>query len=224
MLIERRSFIKLPAFAAIGALAGIPQEFERSMTFDAFVAQVGAMAKRLVAQVAPAEEEYVYQVAAMAKAIDRVPDATLGEPFKGVMRSGLNYRGSGIVVVQWSMEAGMTYPAHNHPHYNAVTMGLEGECLVRNFDIVGEVPDMESQKPFAVRETQNHLLIPWRVSSIMSTGRDNIHTLQTESKRVRGIDVMTIVGKHIGFSFVSIDEKSRDSKGIYQARWGEHLM
>src|SRR5437762_1786582 len=133
MLIERRSFLKLPAFAAIGTLAGIREEFEGPITFDAFVAQVGAMAKRLIAEAAPEEENYLQQVAALTGQIDRVPDATMGQPYKEVMRTGMNYRGSGIVVIQWSMEAGLTYPAHNHPHYNGVTMGLEGECRIRNF-------------------------------------------------------------------------------------------
>ena len=115
----------------------------------------------------------------------------------------------------------MVYPAHNHPHYNAVTMGLEGECRIRNFDLVGEMLDFGSKKSFAVRETQNQLLTPGRVASIMSTKRDNIHTFQTGSTRARGIDVLTLVGKHIGFAFVNIDEKSRDAQGIYEARWGE---
>src|SRR5207237_47906 len=145
------------------------------ITFDAFVAQVGAMAKRLIAEAAPEEENYLQQVAALTGQIDRVPDATMGEPYKEVMRTGMNYRGSGIVVIQWSMEAGLTYPAHNHPHYNGVTMGLEGECRIRNFDIVGNAPDLDSKKAFEVRETQNQLLTPGRVTSIMSTNRDNIH-------------------------------------------------
>ena len=223
MFIERRAFLKLPAFAAVGTLAGIREEFEGPVTFDAFVSQVGAMAKSLIAEAAPEEENYLQQVAALAGQIDRVPDATMGQPYKGVIRSGMNYRGSGIVVVQWSMEAGLTYPAHNHPHYNAITMGLEGECRIRNFDIVGDAPELDSKKAFAVRETQNQLLTPGRVTSIMATNRDNIHTFRTESKRARGIDVMTLVGKHIGFAFVAIDEKSRNGQGICQARWSEYL-
>src|SRR5438552_12634355 len=88
MLIERRSFLKLPAFAAIGTLAGIREEFEGPITFDAFVAQVGAMAKRLIAEAAPEEENYLQQVAALTGQIDRVPDATMGQPYKEVMRTG----------------------------------------------------------------------------------------------------------------------------------------
>jgi hypothetical protein len=34
---------------------------------------------------------------------------------------------------------------------------------------------------------------------------------------------MTLLGKHIGFAFVAIDEKSRNAEGICEARWSEHL-
>ena len=57
----------------------------------------------------------------------------------------------------------------------------------------------------------------------MSTTHNNIHTLRTGSRAVRGIDVMTLVGKHEGFSFVEIDDASRDAAGVCGARWGESL-
>lgn len=226
--IERRAVLKMPALAALGILESFQDparsaaESSEKLTFDDFVKRVGSMAQQLIADAIRNEDDYLFKVASLAARTEGVPNATLGEPFKGVIRSGLNYRGSGIVVVQWSMEAGLKYPAHNHPNYNGVTVGLEGECRISNFDIVGKAPDLGTRGNFKVQETQSQLMIPGRVVSMMSTAHHNIHRLQTTSRRVRGIDVMTLVGKHVGFAFVEIDDASRNSEGIHEARWGEY--
>lgn len=226
--IERRAFLQLPAFAALTAWLGtrdelLAQDKPAKLTFDEFCAQVGAMALAVIADTSRNEDAYLFQVASLAHRIDHVPEVTLGEPYKGIMRTGRNFRGSGIVVVQWSMEAGLTYPAHNHPHYNGITFGMEGECRIRNFDPVGDAPSRDSAAEFQVRETQDQLLTPGRVVSVMSTEHNNIHTVTTGSRAVRGIDVMTLVGKHEGFSFVDIDMSSRDAASIHRARWGEKI-
>lgn len=225
MRIERRAFLMVPGAAAVAALVGLRREAAAEagagLSFDDYVARVGALAQATIADAARNEEAYLHEVAALSSRVERVPDATLGQPFKGIIRTGLNYRGSGIVVVQWAMEPGLVYPAHNHPNYNGVTLGIDGECRIRNFTPVGELPDRASAARFEVRLTQDQVLTPGRVVSVMSTERDNIHTLRTFSRPVRGIDVMTLVGKHVGFSFVVIDEKTRRGDEVFDAAWGE---
>lgn len=225
MRIERRAFLMVPGIAAAAALLGLRREAAAGtgsrLSFDEYVARVGALAKAAVADTARNEDAYLHEVAALSSRVGRVPDATLGRPFKGIIRTGLNYRGSGIVVVQWSMEPGLVYPAHNHPNYNGVTLGIEGECRIRNFTPVGDLPDPTAATRFEVRLTQDQVLTPGRVVSVMSTVRDNIHTLRTFSQPVRGVDVMTLVGKHVGFSFVEIDERTRRGDEVYDAAWGE---
>ncbi len=225
--IERRTFLRLPAAVAIGTWLGLrdellAQEGTGRITFDDFCDRVGAMALQVIADADRDEDAYLFQVAALARRIADVPAVAFGQPYKGIIQTGRNYRGSGIVVVQWAMAAGLTYPAHNHPHYNGVTLGLEGECRMRNFDPVGQIPRFDDPLEFQLRETQDQLLTPGRVVSIMSSARDNIHTLRTESHPVRGIDVMTLIGKHEGFSFVEIDAAPQ-SDGVHSARWGERI-
>lgn len=225
--IERRAFLRMPAGAALYVMAGLQESAGEarsgSLDFDGFVKRVGESALALIADSGRGEEAYLFEVAALAARLEGVPEAKLGEPFRGLIRTGLNYRGSGIVVVQWSMAPGLTYPAHNHPNYNGITLGLEGECRIRNFDPVAVPPEMGSAEGFLVRETQNHALTPGRVVSIMSTTHDNIHQLETADQAVRRIDVMTLVGKHVGFSYVELDEDSRTEEGMYEARWGERM-
>lgn len=226
--IERRAFLAVPAALAAATWLGLVDDLgaevpPHSLSFDEFCQQVGSRALALINDADRNEDAYLHEVAALARRVDQVPLTTLGEPYKGIMRTGRNYRGSGIVVVQWSMAAGLTYPAHNHPHYNGITVGLEGDCRIRTFDPIGELPPRDSTAPFQLRETQDQLLEPGRVVSIMSTTHNNIHTLRTSGRAVRGIDVMTLVGKHEGFSFVEIDESSRDADAAFAARWGESL-
>ncbi len=227
MRIERRTFLGASPIVAVATLAGIRRSVatERSagLTFDDYVAKVGALAKAAIADPSRNEDAYLHEIASLATRIDRVPEARLGQPFKGIIRTGLNYRGSGIVVVQWSMDAGLSYPAHNHPRYNGITLGIEGECRIRNFTPIGPLPEMATPARFEVRQTQDQVLVPGRVVSVMSTDHDNIHTLRTFSKPVRGIDVMTLLGPHIGFSFVEIDEKSKRGDEVYDATWGERM-
>jgi len=228
--IERRSFLRLPVFAAAAVWLGWKDELlaqegpaQDALTFDDFCRETGARALRLIEDEKRNEDAYLFEIASLLQRVDRVPDATLGNPYKGIMRTGRNYRGSGIVVVQWSMEGNLTYPAHNHPHYNGITYGIEGDCRIRTFDPVGALPAPGATDGFEVQQTQDQLLTPGRVVSVMSTVHNNIHTLRSGPRGVRGIDVMTLVGKHEGFSFVDIDETAATGSGVFPARWGEHL-
>ena len=147
--IERRTFLLLPGALATVSWLGLVDDLAAdtpaaTLSFDDFCKEVGGRALALIADAHRNEDAYLHEVAALAARIDQVPDATLGKPFKDIIRTGRNYRGSGIVVVQWSMEAGLSYPAHNHPHYNGITMGLDGDCRIRTFDPVGELPPRDS--------------------------------------------------------------------------------
>jgi hypothetical protein len=225
---ERRTFLWLPGAVAAATWLGLVDDLvadtpASTLSFEDFCKEVGGRALALIGAEDRNEDAYLHEVSALAARSSPAPEAALGKPFKGIIRTGLNYRGSGIVVVQWSMEAGLSYPAHNHPHYTGITVGLEGDCRIRTFDPVDALPPRDSTAGFQVRETQDQLLEPRRIVSIMSTTHNNIHTLRTGARAVRGIDVMTLVGKHEGFSFVEIDDASRDGAGVFAARWGESL-
>jgi hypothetical protein len=169
------------------------------------------------------EDEYLFQAAALVAKMKEFPTPEFGEPFMKVLYSSLSFRGSGIAVIQWKMEPNTTYPAHNHPGYTGTTVGIRGECRMRNFDYAGKPPEFLSKESFAVRETQNTLLRAGAVTSIMSTTRDNIHELQAGPVGVLAADIITKVGKDQGFSFVNISKTARDAKqGVYEATWGSH--
>ena len=211
MNIERRFFITAPAF--FGASLFLKSDFEE------FTARAGEYARQMIADPNRNEDEYLFRIAALAAALKQFPPAEFGAPFK-TMRSAMSYRGSGIAVIQWRMEPNTIYPAHNHPGYNGITLGIRGECRMRNFDIVGAAPDMKSRDTFLVKETQDNILRPGTVTSMMSTNRDNIHQLEAGNDGVIGADIIAKVGPDQGFSFVNIPGQAKDRQDrIYEATW-----
>lgn len=212
MQMDRRSLLTAPILLAL----------RTATDFEEFTAQAGRHAQRMIADPNRNEEEYLLLIAALAAGIKQFPPAELNRVFK-TMRAGMSYIGSGIAVLPWRMEPNTVYQAHNHPGYNGITLGLEGECRMRNFNVVGNAPDMKSKASFLVRETQYNVLRPGMVTSIMSTTRDNIHEIEVGSKGVRAVDIIAKVGPDAGFSFVNIAGKPKEPRDrVYEAKWGEH--
>jgi PCO_ADO len=221
MRIDRRSLLKAPMFLAT------PLIFKKlvlgaATDFEEFTTQAGRHALEMILDPNRNEEEYLLLVASLAAGIKQFPPAVFNRVFK-TMRAGMSYRGSGIAVIPWRMEPNTVYPAHNHPGYNGLTLGLEGECRMRNFNVVGNAPDMHSKQSFLVRETQYNVLRPGTVTSIMSTARDNIHEIEVGSKGVTAVDIIAKVGPDAGFSFLRISGKPKEPRDrVYEAKWDEH--
>jgi hypothetical protein len=227
-VVERRVLLSAPAALAASFL--LKHEMPESVTklsFEEFTKQATSNAARITAATDADEEEYVLTMASLAVRLKEVPPVQFGEPFKSVMWSALSYRGSGIPValIQWRMNPNSVYPAHNHPNYSGMTLGLLGECRMRNFDYVGPKPDYSSNAVFRIRETQDTVLSPGRVTSLMTTTRDNIHELHAGNEGVTGLDIVTrMAGPAEGFAFLNVRSKAQDeAKRIYEATWDEHI-
>ena len=81
---------------------------------------------------------------------------------------------------------------------------------------------MKSRETFLVKETQDNILRPGTVCSMMSTKRDNIHQLEAGNEVVIGADIIAKVGPDQGFSFVTIEDQPRNPKDrTYEATWKE---
>jgi hypothetical protein len=222
--VERRFMLGAPALFAASYLLGRPQQaFGEDLSFDEATKRMGQLAKPMIADANRNEEEYLFQMAALASTIKQYPAAQFGEAFRKVMWSAMSYRGSGIAVIQWRMEPHATYQAHNHPGYSGMSVGIRGECRMRNFDYAGKPPAFDSKKQFLVRETQNTILREGIVTSMMSTTRDNIHELHAGKDGILAVDIITKVGGDQGFAFLDIKAKPRDAaQATYEAVWAEH--
>ena len=199
LAVERRFFLAGPALlAASFLLMRSGKALAADATFEDIAKQIGQLAVPMIQNPNRNEDEYLFQAAALAMKMKEFPMPQFGEPFMKVLYGSLSFRGSGIAIIQWKMEPNTTYPAHNHPGYTGMTLGIRGECRMRNFDYEGNLPEFSSKERFAVRETQNTVLREGTVTSIMSTTRDNIHELHAGPQGVLAADIMTKVGRWNG--------------------------
>jgi hypothetical protein len=222
--VDRRFFLSRPALLGAWFLLGRPgAAFAAEPSFEEVTKQMGQLALPMIKDPNRDEHEYLFQIASLAVKIRQFPTPTFGEAFKGVIRSALSYRGSGIAVIQWRMEPNTMYPAHNHPGYSGVSVGIRGDCRMRNLDYVGTPPQFSSRESFLVRETQDTVLREGTVTSIMSTVRDNVHELHAGPDGILAADIITKVGQDEGFSYLEVAAAPRDTaKRIYEAAWGTH--
>lgn len=222
--VERRHF--LAAGAAALFCTWLPGRLlhagpDRSIELDDLIERAARLGEEYLAQGTDEEPSYLHELASVAARLGPIPRIELGPPFRGIMETGMHHRRDGLVLIEWRMQAGAVYQAHNHPNYNAFTLGLEGTCRIRNFQAPARYPATDSGATFSIRETQNSIVEPGRVASMMSTSHDNIHKLHAGDTPVRGLDVTTLVGEHVGFGFIDIDEASRSEDGQYEATWGD---
>jgi predicted metal-dependent enzyme (double-stranded beta helix superfamily) len=217
--IERRTVLfKLP-MAAAAFVATIPEMLSAGTTWEEFTSRTAALARELQGV---DEETYVYRLAAETVNAPDVPPGSKTGRFGKLdppVEFGPVFRGAPIMIIQWKLAPNAWLPPHNHPHYDVVTIGLEGEALLTHYDVDGDAPAFDAASPFAVRRTRETLIAPRRVSPLTSS-RDNIHTFKAGPKGARGIDINTRVGDDIGFSFLKIEPKPLDAaRGTFSARW-----
>jgi hypothetical protein len=237
-VMERRYFLRgsVVTAAAILALGSFPNNLlgqepakvvgpvgPDKLAWDDFLKQSVPVAQQLVADPAFSVDEYLYRIGSLATRLREIPDTKL-YPYTTVeprVKFAPSFRGSPFFIIQWRMEPGALFPAHNHPNASVCTLGFEGEVRLRNFEIVGEAPEYASKKTFRVRETHNETIARGRINTL-SPSRDNIHYFEVGKEAARGIDISTLHGKNAGFSFLDIGKQPMDSeKRIFEAAWNE---
>jgi hypothetical protein len=231
VIIERRRVLWLPVFAAAALIS--PRNlsayennnfFANSMSWDDFLKECLPKSAELHKNsTAQGQDAYLFWIASMAARLNLTtfPKTKLSK-FKNLdppAEFGVGYRGVPFFVVEWKMSPNAHFPPHNHPNVSVCTVGMEGEARIRNFEVVGDAPEISSDKKFNVRETHNELISAGRINAL-SAKRDNIHTFQVGKDGARGIDITTYHGKDIGFSFLDIQEKTFDAeKRLFEANW-----
>jgi hypothetical protein len=234
----RRRLIQLPIIVAAGAILGRAEKFfsnhgeEQAMTrmttgdldWQSFLKECLPVAQELHKDSSyQGQEAYLHWLASMIERVraSEIPRAKLGRfgKLEPAVHFGVEYRGKPFFIVEWWLEPGATLPPHCHPNASVCTLGIEGEARIRNFEVVGKTPAFESRETFLVRETHNEIIAPGRINAL-SALRDNIHTFQAGCAGARGIDISTYHGPDIGFSFLDIAAKPRDTNArTFEAAW-----
>jgi hypothetical protein len=191
-----------------------------ALAYEDFIARCRALAKAAAFDTAN-EDAYLFEIAALAARLASVPVRPMGR--FGTFDPPVEFAPLAIepplFVIQWRLAPGAVLPAHNHPSANVVTLGLEGECRIRNFEVEGGAPaDFASPQAFRLRETHDELVTPGRVNALSST-RDNIHELRAGPAGARGVDIGTMVARQDAFAFVELAKQIDPERRVYEARW-----
>ncbi len=229
VIVERRSVLWLSAGAVASLLLGgsrlraqDPQpgeESRRGLTFAQFLDEALPLARRVVASRGEDEEAYLLTIAAALSRLQD-PDAPVRDAMREFTRAN---RREGerfpLSAVAMRLEPGKGFSHHDHLDYDGVILGLQGEVRIRNYDPVGELPQIDSTATFAIRQTRDDLILPGRFSTL-GRNRENIHDLVAGKEGARVLDVFTFFSNDATSRYLDVDEKPRDADArIHDAVW-----
>lgn len=228
VVVERRCFLKSVALA-FGALsipgvatARLARGDER-LTYEEFLREVVPIAKKLVSDTSLAgQQRYLLTLASYAVRLADVPVPTMRDSGQGAGRGtfiGAIPGGDPFVVLHWQMEPGTVIRAHAHTYGNVLTLALEGEIRVENFEMVG-ARDFDAKGTFKARKTQSQRLTPGQVN-LVNLERDYIHGFQASARGGRGLDITTrIKERRETTPYLILSKKPVEIEpGVYEASW-----
>lgn len=233
-VVERRALLRgtaaLAAFGALGAqglastLAGDPPRAKSGgpLSFDEFLALANPLAAELVGDTSrDGQDRYLLALAALAVRMVDVPVPEMriqGDKMAGKTYIGANDGGEAFTVLHWRMDPHTVIGDHPHTYGNVVTLVLDGEIVVRNFEVVG-TPDFATRETFQVRRTCESVLTPGGIN-LVSLERNYTHGFRAGAKGARGLDITTrIREKQPNLSLDIVSKPPDDSFGVYEARW-----
>lgn len=223
VFVERRSFFTVAAAAL--AAAGLPgmararrlDERRDSFTYEDFLAEAVPAAKSLVAETSiKGQDRYLFTLAALAVRVNDVaqPQMRANGPGKFI---GANDGGDPFVVLHWRMEAGARIEPHPHIYGNVVTLGLEGEALVENYEVEGE-RDWLTKEPFAVRRTVSQWLTHGGIN-VVNLERNYCHGFTAGPNGARGLDITTRLRPRQDSPSLIVGRALDDSRARFEGSW-----
>jgi len=228
ILVERRCFLKTVALA-LGSIAVPGSLLARSpsgpgerLTFAEFLETTIPVARRLVADTSPTGQNvYLHMLAAYAVRLVDVPTPPMKDSGQGAGPGtfiGFNPGGDPFTVLHWKMEPGSRIRWHAHTYGNVVTLGLEGEVRVQNFEMLGE-RNFDAKGTFRVRRTQDQLLTPGEVN-LVNLDRDYIHGSIAGPRGGRGLDITTRIREKQPTPYLDLAKAPAGESGNeFEASW-----
>jgi len=224
--VERRCFFAVSAaaiaaaVAPVGAFARRTRESRAPLTYDEFLAEAVPMAKKLVGDTTLfGQDQYLLTLAACALRVPKIAKPELRPTGKGTAIGGNDTPdGCPFTVLHWTMDPGTKIGIHPHIYGNVVTLGLEGEALIQNFETV-EPRDYESKKSFKVRRTVEQLLLPGHVN-VVNLDRNYMHGFTAGPAGVRFVDITTRIREKRPTPNLELAGKPLDPLGtLFEASW-----
>ena len=228
VVVERRCFLKTLAvgFGALSirgvATAHLARSDER-LTYEEFLKEVAPVARKLVGDISLAgQQRYLLTLASYAVRLADAPVPAMRDSGQGAGPGtfiGAIPGGDPFIVLRWRMEPGTIIRPHAHTYGNVLTLALEGEIRVENYEMVG-ARDFDAKGTFKARKTQSQILTPGQVN-LVNLERDYIHGFQAGARGGRGLDITTrIKERRETTPYLNLSKRPVEIEpGIYEASW-----
>ncbi len=156
--------------------------------------EVVPIAKKLLANTSlVGQSKYLLTLASFAVQLENVPVPKLRDSGQGTGPDtfiGVNEAPDApFTVLHWKMEPKTMIRTHAHTYGNVMTLGLEGEIRILNFEMIGD-KDFSSGKKFMVRKTVDQVLTTGK-TNLVNLEANYIHGSQASTKGGRGLDITT---------------------------------
>lgn len=197
VVVERRDV--LTTIGTLFVAAGLPglaraeklDPARDAFAFEDFLKEAVPIARQLVADTTIAgQDRYLLAIAAIAVRLADVTPPEMRPNGEGTT-IGANPGGDPFTVLHWRMAPGSKIHPHPHVYGNVVTLGLEGEARVHNYEVIG-TRDFDSKESFRVRRTIDQWLTPG-ATNLVNLERNYVHGFTAGPQGARGLDITTIL-------------------------------
>jgi hypothetical protein len=192
------------------------------LDFDEFLAEAIPQARDLVGDTSRAgQDRYLLALASLAACLCDVPIPEMwettaeGSPAKTFM--GVNECDAPFNVLHWRLEPGAVIGLHPHIYGNVVTVQLEGEMHVENYEMVEE-RDFERKDPFTLRRSTDQVLLPGDVN-LVSLEHNYVHGFTAGPEGARGLDITTIIREKKPTPRLVVGPERDAARRLFEGRW-----
>lgn len=224
VIVDRRGLLLIGAAGAT-LLSSSPAAAQTD-DFRTLMQALEGLGDRLPATTPSEQNAHIYRVAARAMLVRDFPVPRMGAMGRSGVEIGPLGRTEppadivhGIALVFYRLAPGALLEAHNHPNYSVATIGVEGLARVEHYEPDGPTPPFDSRETFTVRKTAERTLRAGEATTLTSV-RDNIHIFRAGPNGARFVDLFSLHGADVGFSYLDIEAQPISAVGDgHRARW-----
>jgi hypothetical protein len=224
--IARRPLFALAASLGLGLRARAGAEDPAGagpIDLDTFVREAVPVAHQLIGDTTRiGQDRYLLALAAIAARLRDVPLPEEMRPSKteAIAKTylGAHDFDAPFTLLHWRMDPGSRVGLHPHIYGNVVTVCLEGEVRIENYEMLGE-RDFERVEPFHVRRTNDQVLTAGCLN-LVSLEHGYMHGFEAGPNGAHGLDITTRIREKRPTPTLVLEPDAVDvARRIFSARW-----
>lgn len=190
---------------------------------DRFLAEADPTARELIGDTSrEGQDRYLRSLAALAAGLGDVPIPEMNEttaqgaPARTFL--GVNECEAPFNLLHWRLEPGARIGLHPHIYGNVLTVCLEGEVRIENYEMIGE-RDFDTREAFQVSRTNDQLLTPGDVN-LVNLEHGYVHGFTAGPAGARGLDITTIIRAKRQTPTLVVEAEPADARrALFAAHW-----